>query len=51
MEVSSMTVQSEALRERLFSIDKAAAFFYTLMFVVIEGGWIGFLGWALYKFT
>jgi hypothetical protein len=55
MEVRSMTVQSEALRVRSFPmekvVDKAAALLYSLVFVAVEGAWIGFLGWAVYKFT
>jgi len=50
-EVLAMTVQSEPVRERSITLERATTFFYSTLFLVTQGAWVGFLVWVFLKIT
>jgi|SRR5579864_6641673 len=50
-EVLAMTAQSQPVRERSVALDRAAALFYSTLFLVTQGAWVGFLVWVFLKIT
>jgi hypothetical protein len=46
-----MAVQSEPVRERVVTVERAATFFYSTLFIVTQGAWVSFLVWIVLKVT
>jgi hypothetical protein len=44
-----MAVQSEPVKERGVAVQRAAALFYSTLFIATQGAWVSFLVWIFLK--
>ena len=50
-EVPAVAVQSEPVRERIITAERATTFFYSTLFIITQGAWVSFLVWIVLKIT